>query len=851
MGNVNPICTSEIEELNTKNVMNCQMSAKFVRARSLLQRCYEAQNMNANNPFSEFCLYPPNENRMSVMCKPKHQYTGEALFWKMLENEITDVRQLPRVITYKHYSSHRDWVLAPLTTTDCGVKNLALAQEIAITSDVKNGLLTIIDNAVYMLNDVSGVIEKVKEITETVFQPCSAVACNTSGNVRAVIVQQTNAYIWTRASNLFVKLLFRQPVDHFVALLMWEDSVGLNAQTFFLIAYSTSTEFRLCFYKTSSKGDLLDIASLIPYKDIKVPRTNLSAFAWCLRHPNMTDIFFAISRSTANNVYFYETFFVGIDATSGALPKHTLFVDDRVVGYPGPLQQNYDGLFSANAEQLSIVVNKTLMFQVPVQTTGLIIYLATQPNFRMCSTGNVSCTFYQNLFVINGIQQPRATFNIAQTDVFAITPDEKYIFVVTSSDGGLGHRYEIATQTWNDDTDDRFKLSYIPPTGAELKLDETMNGATEWFLGISFNENDVVLDKVSSLPHDFFLSRHSTFKISAQSKHPESGVARIDVLEVNVGHMLRDVNRVVHLYDNGVICVFLNQTDANANNIYWNSFTDDKEGSNRVFTVLPSALDENAAKANGAHRAVSSMNGRYLLLVFANDRVDLVLNPFNAPRFTQFTNQVKNLQYAVNAQSTFCFRALNDGKTTSFVDKRCSCLPSMRLLQRVYADPQKLAPLVQERLFNDLPCVSADCQLTDAEFTNAKAHVGVKCIVPTGVCAQTGDRNFDDNLVSTQNCGVSLMPCVSSKECPLGTSCHNGQCVAQCSSDETCKSANLFARCINGDCRVLNAEQIGSRAGTRLSNLWIIAITIASIVLMLLILLVYFTVVRINKKARF
>src|SRR5207247_4583435 len=132
-----------------------------------------------------------------------------------------------------------------------------------------------------------------------------------------------------------------------------------------------------------------------------------------------------------------------------------------------------------------------------------------------------------------------------------------------------------------------------------------------------------------------------------------------------------DPTRIVYLCNNGNIRVFLDPDAASQNMPLWESFTDDHQGSNDDFTQLVFPLQ---TIAQGTLGAISSPNGLYMLLIYA-DHVDLVFNPFNVPRFTAFTQKVDDLQNAVNAQSTFCFLALNNPATQplAFVDASSKC----------------------------------------------------------------------------------------------------------------------------------------------------------------------------------
>ncbi len=380
-------------------------------------------------------------------------------------------------------------------------------------------------------------------------------------------------------------------------------------------------------------------------------------------------------------------------------------------------------------------------------------------------------------------------------------------------------------------SEDWILLPDIPPVIItpiiSVSLNELVLGHNEWFLGTSIAQI-VVPVPIPNFPYDLFLSRHSIVKLTAES------ASQARVYGANVPQLFKEPH-VVQLYDNGEIHIL----HAVLGVLLWNSATNDQEGSDAFFNVLPLA-NSFAITARGASRAVSSPNGRYLLLVY-NDRVDLVINPFNMPRFTASTElQEEGLESAVKAQANFCIQALNGEARNSveFVDGRCTCVGGPRLLKRVYPRIQTLTIAVQDKLQEDLPCIMKQCDLYEAEYSNAAAFVGNRCIVSTGVCSQHIDPAVQ-NLIAVQDCGINLNPCTSTANCPTGSNCRNGQCVAQCSSDATCRNANPLARCVNGQC--IEQTPKSQQNTNSVSSFYIVSIVFAVILLILLILLVFFS----------
>lgn len=369
-------------------------------------------------------------------------------------------------------------------------------------------------------------------------------------------------------------------------------------------------------------------------------------------------------------------------------------------------------------------------------------------------------------------------------------------------------------------------------SGTLDELAPSLGYAPYWFLGTT------IVPVPPTVSGQYVLSRHSILRLFRN-------INTLVVQAANVRHlMLADDSRVTRLYSNGEIKIYANN---NTDDIpLWQSFTDDQEGSNIDFNTLTLPLDSIAINTQGG---IASPNGRYLLLVYA-DRVDLVFNPFNAPRFTQWTNLEEqdplSLKRSVDAQSAFCFSGLNNIELNPilFLDGRCACLASQTLTERVYG-PNRLIVLpidTQLRLQEDVPCIMTQCDLDPAEYSNASFSVGTRCVLNTGTCAQYINTNMQ-NLVVAQDCGNGVRPCSSSLECPFGGICRNGQCVTQCTTDALCRGANPMSSCVDGQCVVRTMQQNSEGMWW-----WIGAVAVGVVLLILLILVVYYGVKRAKSK---
>lgn len=384
----------------------------------------------------------------------------------------------------------------------------------------------------------------------------------------------------------------------------------------------------------------------------------------------------------------------------------------------------------------------------------------------------------------------------------ASTVNPDYLFaqmldsqLTSVSDLPLIIRYKNLPQNQNWVT----QTSVNPIVGSNVVLDESATGNAEWFTGTT----TVALANIP-LPYDpnttLVLSQHSLLRAIL----PSTGTQLVTQF-ANVAYiMTADTSRIVLLYDCGNIRVYENEAALQDGIVLWESFTNDGYNSDSNFNRLQLPL---VAVAAGTLGSVSSPNSQYMLVIYSS-HVDLVFNAFNNPRFTTATLERKNLQDAISAQSAFCFQALNIAsppRNLHFADVRCTCAVGDRLTWRVYAHTAFDAlPLVTQRLLEQqTPCLMRNCQLEQSEFSNVAHYLSQRCLTSNGICATILPPGIERFLIA-QDCTNGAHQCTTSNDCPFGSSCRNGQCISQCSSDIICARANPLATCINGECIVLN-----------------------------------------------
>jgi len=804
-------CTSEIDQLDAENVLNSQNSTTFQRPETLLVRCQESID-----PFSEFCLYPPDDGRMVVMCQDPPSFNPSFLFSQMLENDFKFANQLPKVISYPDLKSNQDWVSTDLYP-GADVQTFANGGTEFATSNDTRVSAAIILGTWYISHPVytDGLLRPPSNVVLSQLSGFSSVGVNDDGTICMALFPTLGVYVWNANTNTVVQLSVPIPgetMTSFTSLVMYNTDLCA-------IGFVTNLAVYVRMFR---------ISTLSSYKQVRLPINPGSTIAWCVLTTDLTQVFFGVI--TNNNI---QTYTIVTDPNNPQLevvgPElHVtgfLMPSNYLVRWFAILPANLSGpaLFLTNDH----VIFDAVLVNSPVDIPANANLSVNQ--FRLAQR-TVNSVYVESLqgFFFNLQLQPVPPFPLSLKDVFSFTPDGNFVIVNAFADQGKWHRFNTSNKTWDiwDGSHDLF-IGTANPAINELVL-----GHTEWFLGTTIATTGII-NPIPSFPYDILLSRHSIVKLVAKSISVITGTSQLAIFAANVLQLVKPPN-VVRLYDNAEIQIY-----SDTNILVWNSATNDQEGSDSFFAVLP-LEDSNAIKARDVSRAVSSPNGRYMLLVYNNDRVDLVINPFNMPRFTASTEQTDNLTRAVRAQATFCIQALNGQERNSveFVDKRCSCLTSQRLLERVYPKILSLSQQTQLKLSQDLPCVMNDCDLAEAEYSNAASFVGTRCILSTGVCSQHIDPSIQ-NLISVQDCTVNLNPCTTTANCPTGSNCRNGQCVAQCSSDTTCRAANPLARCIGGQC--IEQAPNSQEESQGVSAFYIISIILAVILLILLILLVFFS----------
>lgn len=376
-----------------------------------------------------------------------------------------------------------------------------------------------------------------------------------------------------------------------------------------------------------------------------------------------------------------------------------------------------------------------------------------------------------------------------------------------------------------------------PVVGSNVVVDERLTGHTEWFIGTT----TVALSSLPNpLPTDITLlrSQHSLIQVV----YPTTRLLALEVQFANVPQMIvADVERITRLYDNGNLRIFANIVDAQNNIAMWESFTSDQYGSDVIFAELSYPLP--SVTATGTLATLVSPNGMYVLIV-TTATVTIAFHAFNNPRFTTSSIETGTLTSAVAAQSRFCFQAMNQNKGTpnngmsdlAFTDPRCNCIASERLTGRVY-DAQTfdtLPPIMQLNLNDTTPCILRNCKPLLGEYTNANLYLANKCISSNGFCQSILPTSVNPNVYVAQDCIVNLAPCVTSMDCPLGSSCKNKQCFLNCTTDLPCLKANPLASCVNGQCQIANPQ---TKSTTTTNWMWFgVAVCVVLFVVLLAVL---------------
>jgi len=817
------ICTPELQILNDQNVMGSQTGPDFQRTQTIFQFC-----QNILNPFTTFCLYPPNQDHMPVMCRGD----PSLFFFGMLDSQMTKIAQLPRVISYPNLHSDQFFVqtTAWLGTALAHVPDL----QAFATSNNASVNLAILSQTVanpVLLQNADGLMRQQTQPTglNNAFATC---VVNGDGSVQGVMFSNTGGFVSTTASNGVFESLFlpanviRTNLVH-VQLLIWEDNTG---STFLALASQASPTGSNVVYvhQYQIDGSVPNPGSIVPYKQTILTLTSLSNIAWVLLSTEDTQICFGVANITSSTYSVFRVTtandsqpLVGVCTVS--LPFTVIGVVKKWYGFLPPTLQ-------AGNAQLLTEDRLALTFTFPATNITVPGVQTFTPNVtRLVQRRDIQASASGTEFFLNGTSIP-TPFTVNQAlDVYAITMDGKEVNVIAQD----GHYYQLNVNSLLWTTSASLDLFYA---NGPMRLDELQDPLfNQWFLGISQSPQILPFDP-NATPLDIFVSRHMIFKVRALSVDPLTRRLVAGIFEINLFQMVTSRTVITQLYDNGVVKAL----DAFTQDVLWESDTNDQEGSDMAFNVL--SLE--TTFTTQASFAVSSPNGRYMLCVL-EESVDLVFNPFNLPRFTKYVEDNSTVDTAANAQSNFCFQALNNTKANAlkFVDNHCACLSSTRLASRVYPQLSSLPIPTQIFLTQQTPCVLQDCQvLPTDEYTISNMAVGTRCINDVGICSQFASPGTE-NILLTQDCGLNLRTCVNSADCPLGANCRNGQCVEMCSSDITCINANPLARCVNGQCQVQSTSKNG------LSLVAILSIIFGALLLLLLLFVVYFAVRR-TEKAR-
>ena len=373
-----------------------------------------------------------------------------------------------------------------------------------------------------------------------------------------------------------------------------------------------------------------------------------------------------------------------------------------------------------------------------------------------------------------------------------------------------------------------------PVVYPNVVLNESFTAHNEWFIGTTTVSADTL---PNPLPNDTCLvrSHHQLMQLVWNSSR-----LAFELQFANVPNMiLENQTRIVRLYDSGNLRIFADQVDADNNCEFWASETNDQYGSDAIFSELSYPLQ---SIATGTLATMQSPNGAYLLVVTQN-LVSIKFQAFNNARFTSSTLASGTIVQAMSAQSKFCFQAMNRNQGAhdlDFVDPRCNCIASDRLVDRVFDSStfHTVPLLLQLQLRDTTPCIMRKCQMLPGEFTNANLFLDDKCIGANGFCESALPQTNNEAIIVAQNCLVDIQPCVTSADCPLGSSCRNRQCTLNCTSDIPCIRANPLASCVNGQCQIGNPKDPTNSSNTLL---WSAVGLAVCVVVVLLALILYFT----------
>jgi len=590
-------------------------------------------------------------------------------------------------------------------------------------------------------------------------------------------------------------------IDTFCAMHFRE----INPTTVSCVVALTTTDSRVAIFQFLINENDMDPSAIVPYK---VSLLNVSSpLAWCLYSPDNLQVVFATVPSPGVQMFSVYT----ITTANDAIITPSFLCNVNTGSFPVIALQRWYGIFIDNVvEGFCLFMNENgQLLQTTLQNTAVVPGTLTTTQARRMEQRKTTSvyaigTLLTATLFINDVVVVDPPFQVnGNNDVYYVSQDGKTISVIP--DNKRLYRYHVASQTW-DPEDNNLDVFYA---GNAVRLSEgqltnlTPIQYTQWFMGLTFSPAPV--PPIFNFPIDLLVSRHQVFVTRATGVNQVTHRIEAQILQTNVWQLVTNPLHITELYDSGSIRV----RDADSKDVIWDSGTNDQSGADEVYFAVLDLLEP--TRAPGTLHAVSSPNGRYMLMVF-DDRVDLLYNPWNMPRYTNYVLDPVNgttLARAEEAQINFCIQALNNpnGSPIKFVDNHCACLRSHRMAGRVFSDLESLETDTQILLEQRTPCILKDCQLAPQDdYTVASLSVGNDCKEGLGVCGQFANNlDTNANLFIIRDCSNVVTTCMNSAQCPAGGICRNGQCVASCTNDTMCRNINPLAICIQSQCQVQNS----------------------------------------------
>jgi hypothetical protein len=862
MGNNN--CSVEVQQLVNGNVMNSKPDDDFKLADNILVLCFGSMG----DMYGRFCLFPPT-SLMPNMCRFPIGYDPTFLFSRMNETELTDTTQLPRVISFAQLQpelspeNRNVWVANDLVDINKQVMQHIRNVTLLATSDVipdSNTIITLCQIGQDQVQMTSIVPEEQNKFLRPApgipqsIDVFRAVAVNSQGTLRAVLSSTQGLYIFRDGVDTSFILandlatVIPPLTTTYVSLLMWEEIPGTTTRL--AVGFQTLTTVQVYLYEYNSELKTLSCYNA----NASITLTASNNFSFMLKEGVGSTLLLGMLSLTQNVSQDVQTTLFTLDTNSASSTfvqkGYLVAAQDSVelrkwdaITTPQTLATGSKVyLFDRQTHLLVTFTYKDDSSEITLwlrqNTPGVVLLSDAKKGmnaYGILTQANAQQIVAEGSTTLAGADVPFVPTDVA--DCFAVSPDGTKINAIPNADG-LFYQFDVATLTWSTQSQFFMYSSTQPAVLQESKYSTDFTNYppytnhSEWFLGFSYNTNGeikVYNPQGTSDDNVVFVSRHSIVRLV----QTDYGVFRVE--EINLPTLLIDNNLQrdlkVRMCNNGNVQVV----------DLWTSYTDDQQGGQEDFNVLLYPLD---AIAPGTIGSVSSPNGIYMLLLYENS-IDLVINPYNTPRYTKFTSETNSLDTALAAQSKFCFEVLNNPNSDNplaFADNRCLCLSSSRLAQRVY-NPQTIetVPVARKkRLVDQLPCILSNCQVETNEYSNVAFGIGQKCLAATGICATQVTPGIQ-NFIIQKNCSLLSQPCAQDNDCPQNTQCKLGQCQPNCTTDAECQAANPNARCLNGNCTLIQPAATQQQA-TQLSVFTIVAVVLAVLFLIILCLTVFFGV---------